>query len=64
MKSSSVPWTGAAIAFAGCIAFAQAPAGKPAVAGSAVAAEAIIKGERQRKSAASSARGVVNSRYR
>ena len=45
MKSSSVPLTGAAIAFAGCIAFAQAPAGKPAVAGSAVAAEAIIKGE-------------------
>ena len=45
MKSSSVPWTGVAIAFVGCIAFAQAPAGKPAVAGSAVAAEAIIKGE-------------------
>jgi Cu-Zn family superoxide dismutase len=45
MKSFRFPWTGAAIAFAGCISFAQAPAGKPAVAGSAVAAEAIIKGD-------------------
>jgi len=45
MKSSSVPFTSAAIAFAGCIAFAQAPASKPAATGSALAAEAIIKGE-------------------
>lgn len=39
MKLSSIPFTGTMIAVAGCVAFAQTPAGKP------LAAEAVIKGE-------------------